>query len=66
MRTQNNTEQLEKQALNVFTCLAAIAWAGAFFYCYSTKRFMEMGMVGAATVLLALLIAQTYRSFSKK
>jgi hypothetical protein len=62
METQNNIHKMEKQALTVFIVLAAASLGAALGYCYLTNRLMEMGLLGASTFLLSIVVVQTYRS----
>ncbi len=66
METKNNIQKIEKQALTGFTMLASSGLAAALLYCYSTNRFFEMGLVGVSTLLLAILVADTFRTLSKQ
>ena len=66
-----NTNQLEiarkmdKQGMRIFSLLSLFVYISALVYCYLTKHFFEMEIVGGVMVLLAILIFRMYYSTDK-
>lgn len=65
METKNqipSQAELSKQALRTFLSAASIVFIAVLAYCYFTKHFFEMTVVGSAVLGLAILATIVYRS----
>lgn len=58
--------RMNKQAILVYSSLAAVVYICALAYCYFTDHFFEMGIVGSVMLGLGFLIANIYSSFGLK
>lgn len=69
MKNTNHSElvcTMDKQALRVYGTLSLIVYLSALGYCYFTNHFMEMGIIGAVMLGLAILIFSLYFSTDKQ